>query len=146
MKNKLVIGSDHGGFEYKEMIKEHLGQHGYEVVDVGCYDKSSVDYPDIAKKVADVVNNEKIDGIVICGTGIGISVAANKCHGIRATLCTNEYMAKMARHHNDSNVLALGQRVLGSDLALSIVDTWLVEKFEGGRHENRVNKIMKLEE
>lgn len=146
MANKIVIGSDHGGFEYKEMIKEYLTAHDYEVVDVGCYDSASVDYPDIAQRIAAEVNAQQLDGIAICGTGIGISIAANKCHGIRAALCTNEYMAKMARQHNDSNVLALGQRVIGADLALAVVAAWLTEKFQGGRHEGRVTKMMKLEE
>ncbi|MDR3215667.1 MAG: ribose 5-phosphate isomerase B [Bacilli bacterium] len=143
--NRIVIGCDHGGFEYKEMIKEYLLEKDYEIIDAGCYDKSSVDYPDVALKVANTVNEENVRGIIICGTGIGISISANKCHGIRAALCLNEYMAKMARNHNDSNVLALGQRVMGIGLALSIVDTWLEATFDGGRHENRVHKMMKME-
>ncbi|MDL2211323.1 ribose 5-phosphate isomerase B [Erysipelotrichaceae bacterium OttesenSCG-928-M19] len=143
--NKIVIGSDHGGFEYKEIIKNHLLALEYEVLDVGCFDKSSIDYPDIALKLCEIVNRDKIKGILVCGTGIGIGIAANKCPGIRAALCHDEYSARMARLHNDSNVLTLGQRVVGEGLMLSIVDTWLDSKFEGGRHENRVNKIIKME-
>ncbi|MDF9867350.1 ribose 5-phosphate isomerase B [Bacilli bacterium PM5-3] len=143
---KIVIGSDHGGFEYKEIIKNHLLGLDYEVLDVGAYDKSSIDYPDIAKNVSDIVVKEKIKGILICGTGIGISIAANKCHGIRAALCNDEYSARMSREHNNSNILALGQRVIGEGLMLNIVNAWLYADFEGGRHENRVNKITKIEE
>ncbi|MDH6603693.1 ribose 5-phosphate isomerase B [Bacilli bacterium PM5-9] len=143
---KIVIGSDHGGFEYKEIIKNHLLGLDYEVLDVGAYDKSSIDYPDIAKNVSEIVVKEKIKGILICGTGIGISIAANKCHGIRAALCNDEYSARMSREHNNSNILALGQRVIGEGLMLNIVNAWLYADFEGGRHENRVNKITKIEE
>ena len=146
MINKIVIGSDHGGFEYKEIIKDHLLALGYEVLDVGCYNKSSVDYPDIAVNASEIVIKENIKGILVCGTGIGISIAANKCQGIRAALCNNEYSARMAREHNNSNILALGQRVLGEGLLLNIVDVWLNTEFVGGRHENRVKKINKIEE
>lgn len=143
--DKIVIGCDHGGFTYKEIIKNYLLSKNYEILDVGAYNTASVDYPDIAVKLCDIVNNEKTRGILICGTGIGISIAANKCHGIRAALCHDEFSARMARRHNDSNVLALGQRVIGEGLMVSIVDTWLNEEFDGGRHENRVNKITKME-
>ena len=142
---KIAIGSDHGGYEYKEMIKEYLLKNDYEVLDVGAYSKSSIDYPDIALKVCDIAVKEKIKAIIVCGTGIGISIAANKCHGIRAALCNDEYSAKMSREHNDANVLALGQRVIGEGLCLSILNTWLNTDFSGGRHENRVNKLIKLE-
>ena len=142
---KIVIGSDHGGFEYKEIIKNYLLSLDYEVLDVGTFDNSSVDYPDIALKVCDIVTKEKIRGILLCGTGIGISIAANKCHGIRAAVCNDEYSARKSRQHNNSNVLALGQRVIGEGLMLSILDTWLSTDFEGGRHENRVSKISKME-
>ena len=142
---KLVIGCDHGGFEHKEIIKDHLIKQGYEIVDVGCYDTSSVDYPDIAVALSKVVVAEKLRGILVCGTGIGISIAANKCHGIRAGVACDEFSAQMAREHNDCNVLALGQRVTGIGLALNIVDRFLASEFVGGRHERRVDKIKSLE-
>lgn len=140
---KIAIGSDHGGFEHKEIIKQHLRDKGYEVIDVGSYDTTSVDYPDIAHDLSEVVLKENIMGIVICGTGIGVSIAANKVHGIRCGLATNEYSAQMAREHNDCNMMALGQRVVGIGLALNIVDRFLETDFAGGRHERRVNKIEK---
>lgn len=143
---KIIIGSDHGGFEYKEIIKEHLKKNDYDVEDVGTYSNESVDYPDIAKEVARKVNENDCLGILICGTGIGISIAANKVSGIRAAVCNDVYSAKMAKEHNDSNVLALGQRVVGEGQMLMIVDMWLTTKFAGGRHERRVNKIESLEE
>ncbi len=144
---KIAIGSDHAGFDLKELIKNHLQEKGIDVIDVGTHTKESVDYPVFGEKVAETVQKREADfGIVICGTGIGISISANKVKGIRAALCTNEYMARMARKHNDANVLALGARVLGTDLALSIVDTFLSTEFEGGRHERRVHLIEKIEE
>jgi len=144
---KIAIGSDHAGYDLKELIKNYLSEKGYEVIDKGTYSKESVDYPVFGESVAEtVVKGEADRGIVICGTGIGISISANKVRGIRAALCTNEYMARMARKHNDANVLALGARVLGTDLALSIVDAFLTTEFEGGRHERRVKLIMKIEE
>jgi len=144
---KIVIASDHGGFELKEIVKEHLIKCGYSVEDIGTYNTDSVDYPDYGEKAAEMVASKEVDkGIIICGTGIGISMAANKVSGIRCALCTNEYMAIMSRKHNDANMLALGDRVLGSGIALSIVDTWLTTEFEGGRHQLRVNKIMKIDE
>lgn len=142
---RIVIGSDHGGFEYKEQIKEHLSKQGYEIVDVGPFDTNSVDYPDYALALAKVVIDEDIKGILICGTGIGISIAANKCHGIRAGLAGDEFSAQMAREHNDCNVLALGQRVIGIGLALNIVDRYLTSEFIGNRHQRRVDKIKSLE-
>ncbi|WP_457641081.1 ribose 5-phosphate isomerase B [Persephonella sp.] len=144
---KVAIGSDHAGFDFKEMIKEHLQNKGYEVIDKGTHSRESVDYPLFGEAVAkSVVNGEADRGIVICGTGIGISISANKIKGVRAALCTNEYMARMARKHNDANVLALGARVLGIDLAISIVDTFFSTEFEGGRHERRVHLIHNIEE
>ncbi|ACO04760.1 MAG TPA: ribose 5-phosphate isomerase B [Persephonella sp.] len=143
---KISIGSDHAGFELKEIIKDHLQKKGYEVVDKGTYSKESVDYPLFGEAVGRSVSEGETDrGIVICGTGIGISISANKIKGVRAALCTNEYMARMSRKHNDANVLALGSRVLGIDLALSIVDTFLSTDFEGGRHERRVHLIQNIE-
>lgn len=142
---KIVLACDHGGFELKEAVREHLTKKGYEVNDIGVYDTNSVDYPDYGKKAAELVAGSDDKGIVICGTGIGISIAANKVHGIRCALCTNEYMARMSRMHNDANMLALGNRVIGQGAALDIVDVWLSTEFEGGRHLNRVNKIMEIE-
>lgn len=143
---KIVIASDHGGYELKEIIKVHLIEKGYSVMDIGTNSEKSVDYPDFGKEAGEIVASNNADkGIVICGTGIGISISTNKVNGIRCALCTNEYMAKMASQHNDANMIALGNRVLGSGLAIQIVDAWLNTEFEGGRHQNRVNKIMDIE-
>ena len=143
---KIVLASDHGGFELKEAIKEHLLKKAYNINDIGVYDTESVDYPDYGKRAALMVANKEVDkGIIVCGTGIGISIAANKVKGIRCALSTNEYMARMSRLHNNANMLALGGRITGIGLALAIVDAWISTEFEGGRHENRVNKIMDLE-
>ena len=145
---KITIGSDHGAVELKETVKEVLaGFDGVEVKDVGTFGTEAVDYPDIAEKVcADVVSGEAERGIVLCGTGIGISIAANKIHGIRCALCNDVYSAKMSREHNNANVLAMGGRVLGFGVASEIVRAWLTTEFAGGRHERRVNKIMALEQ
>lgn len=142
---KIGIGSDHGGFELKEVIKEYLSKEGIEFIDYGVDSKVSVDYPVYAKKVADGVMSNEVDrGIVICGTGIGISIAANKVKGIRCALCGDTYSARMSREHNNANMLALGGRVLGVDLALEILSVWLKSEFQGGRHEIRVNKISEI--
>ena len=142
----IAIGSDHGGFELKEIIKKYLLEHGYDVKDFGVNTTESVDYPDMAYPVCmSVVENECDKGILICGTGIGISIAANKVHGIRAALCSDCYSARMAKEHNNANVMVLGGRVIGSELAKEIVQTWLDAEFQGGRHENRVNKIHEIE-
>lgn len=144
---KITIGSDHGAVDLKEAVKKVLAEFdGVEVKDVGTFGTDAVDYPDIAEKVcADVVSGESERGIVLCGTGIGISIAANKIHGIRCALCHDVYTAQMSREHNDANVLAMGGRVLGFGVAGKIVRTWLKSEFEGGRHARRVNKIMALE-
>ncbi len=144
---KIAIGSDHAGYELKKEIMNNLVQQGYRVKDYGTNCKeSSVDYSDFGLAVAEAVKNGECEkGIVVCGTGIGISISANKVPGIRAALCTDSYMAKMSREHNNANVLALGSRVLGTGLALDIVDTWLKTEFIGGRHKTRVDKIMKIE-
>jgi len=143
---KITIGSDHGGFELKAEVIKHLENKGIEVKDGGTYTKESCDYPDIAVIVAKEVLNKKCDfGILICGTGIGISIAANKVSGIRAALCSDTFSAHASREHNDANILALGERVLGVGLALDIVDTFLAATFQGGRHMNRVNKISEIE-
>jgi ribose 5-phosphate isomerase B len=143
---KIVLACDHGGYELKEKIKKHLVESDNSVVDIGTYNDDSVDYPDYGKRAAEMVASKEVDkGIVICGTGIGISIAANKVNGIRCALCTNEFMAKMSRLHNDANMLAMGNRVIGVGVALDIVDVWLSTDFEGGRHERRVNKLMEIE-
>ena len=144
---KITIGSDHGAVDLKEAVKKVLAEFDdVEVKDVGTFGTDAVDYPDIAEKVfADVVSGESERGIVLCGTGIGISIAANKIHGIRCALCHDVYTAQMSREHNDANVLAMGGRVLGFGVAGKIVRAWLKSEFEGGRHARRVNKIMALE-
>ena len=143
---KIGIGSDHGGFELKEYIKEYLEKEGIEFVDYGTYSKDSVDYPDYGEKLARAVVAGEVDrGIAICGTGIGISIACNKVKGIRCALCGDTYSARMSIEHNNANILALGGRVVGKDLALEIVSTWLKAKFQGGRHERRISKISSIE-
>lgn len=143
----IAIGCDHGGFELKEHIIKHLEDKGVEFKDYGTYSEDSVDYPDYAKKVCNAITEGEADkGILICGTGIGISIAANKHKGIRAALCSDVYGAKMTRMHNDSNVICLGGRVTGRELAFMIIDTWLDTKFEGGRHSMRIAKIHDIEE
>jgi len=142
MKNKIAIGCDHAAFDEKEKIKTFLIDKGYELVDVGAHSSDSVDYPSFGHEVGKmVVNNEVDKGIVICGSGIGISIAANKIKGIRAALCTSSKHAEMSRKHNDANVLALGARMTDFNLILEIVDVWLNTDFEGGRHLKRVNLI-----
>jgi len=142
---KIVIGADHGGYNYKEVAKKYLQEKGYEVVDVGAYSTDSVDYPDIAKDLCEVVLTQNINGILICGTGLGISIAANKINGIRAALCHDHFSAKMSKRHNDANVIAFGERVIGQGLMIDILNTWLNESFEGDRHSKRVEKITALE-
>lgn len=142
----LVVGSDHGGYKLKEEVKKYLDGINAEYTDIGCFDENSVDYPDIAKKACDKIKNGSCDkGILICGTGIGISIAANKIDGIRAALCHSEYDAKMTRLHNNSNVLCMGGRTTGIEIALAMVECFLNSEFEGGRHQNRVDKLMALE-
>lgn len=142
----LAIGSDHGGFELKKHIMKHLEERGIDYADFGCYDESSVDYPDIAKAVGEAVVSGKCEnGILICGTGIGISIAANKVKGVRAALCSDVYSAKMTKQHNNSNIICMGGRVIGRELAFMIVDAWLDTEFEGGRHQNRIDKIHAME-
>ncbi|MCL2156057.1 MAG: ribose 5-phosphate isomerase B [Leptospirales bacterium] len=141
---KIVIASDHAGFRLKKILKEHFTEH--EFIDVGTDSEDSCDYPDYAILAGEkVISGEAESGIVICGTGIGVSIAANKVKGIRAALCLNEYMADMSRRHNNANVLALGAKVIDDDLAIRITDTWLKSKFEGERHERRIQKIVKME-
>lgn len=143
---KIAIGSDHAGFEEKEKIKKQLGSLGIEVEDVGTYSTESVDYPDFAEKVGKAVaGGEADEGVLVCGTGIGVSIAANKIHGIRAALAWNEETARLARQHNDANVLTVGARTTSPEEIEKIVKAWLEAKFEGGRHQGRVDKIMELE-
>ena len=139
----IAIGSDHGGYDLKMKIIAHLQERGLEVKDFGCYDKSSCDYPDFGQAAARAVADGTCEkGIVVCTTGIGISIAANKVKGIRCALCTNSYLAKMTRLHNDANILALGGRVVGPGLALKIVDTFLNTPFSNDeRHIRRINQI-----
>lgn len=139
---KIAVGCDHGGFELKEKVKAHLEGKGYEVLDLGCHSTESVNYPLYGKAVGKAVASKEADyGIVICGTGIGISIAANKVKGVRAALCMNTTMARLTREHNDANILAFGARMVGDVLALEMVDTFLNTKFEGGRHTARVEMI-----
>ncbi len=139
---KVAIGSDHGGFRYKESIIDYLKVRDIEYIDVGTYTPESCDYPEIARKVAELVRTGKVDrGILVCGTGIGVSIAANKVHGIRAALCSDTYSARVSRAHNNANVLCIGERVIGEHLALDITDIWLKTGFEGGRHKRRVDMI-----
>ena len=142
----IAIGSDHAGYGLKCEIIKHLEEKGVEFVDCGC-NGESVDYPDIAEKTcAKVTSGEAEKAILICGTGVGISISANKIKGIRAALCGDSYSAKYTRLHNDANVLCMGGRVIGAGLAAEITDIFLETEFEGGRHARRVEKIMKLEE
>lgn len=144
---KVVIASDHGGFRLKSEIIKYLDIKNIEYEDLGAFSEESVDYPDFGQAVGEAVASGKFDrGIVICGTGIGISIAANKVTGVRAALCGDCFSAKASREHNNANVLALGERVIGVELAKMIVDIWLQTEFAGGRHERRVNKIKAIEE
>ncbi len=139
---RIAIGSDHGGFELKEVIKPLLNELGHQVEDVGCFSTDSVDYPDQAMEVVSLIKSGKAErGILICGTGIGMSIAANRASGIRATLCHELFTAEMSRRHNDSNILCMGGRVIGPGLALEMVKIWLSTPFEGGRHSRRLSKI-----
>lgn len=143
---KIAIGCDHGGISLKDSIVNYLEERGVQIEDFGTFGTDSVDYPDFAYKVARSVADGKADkGILMCGTGIGISIAANKVNGIRCALCHNTDTAKLTAMHNDSNVLAMGGRVIDADTAVNIVKTWLDTPFEGGRHINRINKISEIE-
>lgn len=142
----LAIGCDHGGLELKNAIKEHLEGRGIKVVDHGIYEQKSVDYPEIALKVCgSITSGESKLGILVCGTGIGMSLAANKVKGIRAAACSETFSAKYTRLHNDSQILCLGGRVVGVGLALEMVDLFVDTEFEGGRHQRRVDAVMDIE-
>jgi len=139
---KIVIASDHAGFHLKEKIKEFLQKENHDVIDVGCFSAESVDYPEFgAKAIEKILNKEAEYGILICGTGIGMSIVANRFPGIRAALCHEPFSAKMSRLHNNANVLVLGGRIIGEGIALEIVKTFFETPFEGGRHERRINLI-----
>ena len=137
----IIIGSDHGGFNLKKSVIEYLKDNGYKVDDLGCYNLESCDYPVIAKAVAQKVLDTNSRGILVCGTGIGVSITANRFKGIRASHCTDTFTARMTRMHNDSNILCLGERITGVGLAIDIVDIWLNTPFEGGRHQRRIDMI-----
>lgn len=143
---KIAIGSDHAGFRLKEFLKDFLRESECEVVDFGTDSEESVDYPDFAFKVCESIVKQDVQfGILICGTGLGMSIAANKVKGIRASLCNDLFAARCAREHNDANVLCMGGRVLGEALAKEIVKIWLNGEFQGGRHERRIQKITEYE-
>jgi len=143
---RIAIGSDHAGYELKERIKELLTDLDLDFTDFGTNSLDSVDYPDIGCKVAEAVANNEYDrGILVCGTGIGMSITANKVPGIRAALCHDLFSARLSREHNDANTLVLGARVLGYGIALEIVHTWLLTEFVGGRHNRRISKIAEIE-
>ncbi len=143
---KLALGSDHGGYRLKEEIKKLLDEEGLTYQDFGCYSTEAVDYPDVAQAVGEAVAaGDFAKGIVCCGTGIGVNIAANKIPGVRAALCHDTFSAKATREHNDSNVLTMGERVIGFGLAGEIVKAWLGAEFAGGRHQRRVDKIAQIE-
>ena len=143
---KISIGSDHGAFAMKEHLKQYLTEQGHQVVDCGTYSTDSCDYADFAKAAAQLVASGECDrGIVMCTTGVGISIAANKVRGIRCALCSEPYSAEMTRRHNDANMLAMGGALIGPNMADRIVDVFLNTEFEGGRHARRVGKIMAIE-
>ncbi len=140
----IAVGSDHAGYELKSVVVDYLNTKGYKIKDCGCFSLESVDYPDYAQAVAKEILSERSQvGILICGTGIGVSIAANRYDGIRAAVCCNEELAEMTRKHNDANVLSLGARVFGDDIELikSIIDKFLLTEFDGGRHEIRRDKL-----
>lgn len=140
-KIKLAIGSDHAGFRLKEHLKTYL-ENKTSLTDIGCFDENSVNYPEIAKKVAKkVASGECEKGIIICGSGLGVCITANKTKGIRAVTCSEPISAKLSRSHNDANILTLGERLIGQKMAEEIVDIWLSTPFEGGRHQTRVDMI-----
>jgi ribose 5-phosphate isomerase B len=142
----IALGADHAGFQLKEALKGWLIDHGYQVVDYGTHSTESVDYPDYAAQVAEAVADQKVErGVLVCGTGIGMTIAANKVPGVRAALCSDLYTARMSREHNDANVLALGGRLMGPEMALDILRMWLETDFAGDRHRRRLDKIGGLE-
>lgn len=144
--NKMIIGCDHGGFELKNEIIAHLTKKGIEVTDVGTYSTASCNYPDYARAVCERIQSGEFElGILVCGTGIGISIAANKHNGIRAACCSDTFSARMTRMHNNANVLCMGGRVVGPGLACDMVDLFIETQFEGGRHQARVDMLAEIE-
>ena len=138
----MAVASDHGGYDLKRKVVDHLTERGIKVVDLGTHNKESVDYPGFGKACAEAVVSGKADlGMVFCGTGIGISIAANKVKGARCALCTSEEMAVLAKQHNNANLLALGGRILDPEKAIEITDAWLDSEFEGGRHQRRIDML-----
>ena len=143
---KIAIACDHGGYRLKEVLKESMISQGHEVVDFGTNSEESVDYPEYAYKAAKAVANKECErGVVVCGTGIGVSIVANKVDGIRCALVHDLFSAKATRQHNDTNMIAMGGRVIGEGLALEILNTWLTTDYEGGRHDARIEKMMAIE-
>ena len=143
---KIAVACDHGGLRLKNVLADEMKKQGYEVVDFGTYTDDSCDYPDFAAKAAKAVANGECEkGVVVCGTGIGISISCNKVKGIRCALVHGVFSAKATRAHNDTNMLAMGQRVIGEGLALEILNAWLNTEYEGGRHDLRIEKMMSLE-
>lgn len=143
---KIAIGSDHGGYDLKEFLKNELIKKGYDITDFGANGKDPFDYPDVAREVAVSIKDKKYDrGILICGTGIGVSLAANKVKGIRAAVCTDHFMAKYTKIHNDAHIICLGARVIGTSKALEMVEVFLTSEYEGGRHDLRLEKISNIE-
>lgn len=147
MKRSIALASDHGGYELKEDLKEYLSKEGYQTQDLGPPTPDSVDYPLLGAKIAELVSRGEVErGILICGTGVGMAIVANKYPDVRAALCHDQYTAFMSRRHNDANILVLGGRVLGKGLAREVVKIWLETEFEGGRHSRRLEQIKDLEQ
>ncbi len=143
---KIAIGSDHVGYQFKQELIQYLNNKGYTCQDFGTFDEQRTSYPIYAKAVCEAVKNEEFSkGILVCGTGVGMAIAANKVHGIRAVVCSEPYSALLSRLHNDTNILTLGARVIGIELAKMIVDSWLTAEFEGGRHQDRVDMISEMD-
>lgn len=143
---RIALGADHAGYQVKERVKELLQKDGFEVIDFGTHSNESMDYPDSASRVAESVSQAESDrGILVCGTGLGMAIAANKFRGIRAATCNDTYTARMAAEHTDANVLCVGARVVDADHALAIVKEWMRTKFAGGRHQRRLDKISEIE-
>ena len=143
----IVLAADHGGYTLKEEVKKHLDAKGVEYIDCGCYNGESVDYPDMAKRACEKIQSGEAEkGLLFCGSGVGISIAANKMKGIRCCCCSDTFSAKYTRMHNDANVLAMGGRIVGPGLAIEMIELFLNTEFEGGRHSRRVEKLMALED
>lgn len=143
---KIILGADHGGYELKNHITKWLTQHDYDVNDIGVFSSESMDYPDIALEVSQKVSDGTYDrGVLVCGSGVGVSITANKVKGIRAVLCHDTVMARLSREHNDTNIIAMGGRFVAKELAFEILNVWLNTNFSEGRHQQRINKISNIE-